>query len=173
MSTAFIKEPGQTALNTEITYPLSIFEEMDHLMQKIEKRAFSFFEERGYVDGFALDDWFRAESELVKATPIAVAEKDNEVIVRAEVPGFEAKELSVRAEPRYVSIYGKVEKKTEAGTTPKNHYNELSSNEVYRHIPLPVNVNAEQATAQLLNGVLEVTLPKAAPPRLIEVKTAA
>ena len=76
--------------------PSSISEEMDRLTAEIEKRAFSLFQERGGGDGFALSDWFRAESEFVHPAPTEVKEK--EVVIQAEVPGFELKELSISAE---------------------------------------------------------------------------
>lgn len=170
MSNSLVNQSIPTGSNIKIARPLSIFEEMDRLMQKIENRAFSLFQERGSTDGFALNDWFRAESEMVKAAPIEMEEKDNEVIVRAEVPGFETKELSIRADAQNLSIYGKVEKKTEP--TKKQHYSEISTNEVFRNISLPVNVDPDKATARLDKGVLEIRLPKAAAPKLVEIKPA-
>lgn len=172
MSTSLVNQSIPTGSNIKIARPLSIFEEMDRLMQKIENRAFSLFQERGYNDGFALNDWFRAESELVKAAPIEMEEKSNEVIIRAEVPGFEAKELSIRTDAQNLSIYGKIEKKTEADPTKKQRYSEISINEVFRNISLPVNVDPNKATARLDKGVLEIKLPKAAAPKLVEIKTA-
>lgn len=171
MSTALANQPTKPA-DLKVARPLSIFEEMDRLMEKVEQRAFELFKGRGSGDGFDMSDWFRAESELVKATPIEVEEKDNEVIVRAEVPGFEAKELSIRAEPQSLSIYGKLERKTEADQGKKQHYSEISTNEVFRNISLPININPDKAIARLDKGVLEITLPKAAPPKLVEVKAA-
>jgi HSP20 family protein len=153
--------------------PLSIFEEMDQMMEKIEKRAFGLFQERGSRDGTSLDDWFRAEAELVRVAPVEIEERDNEVIVRAEVPGFEAKELSVRADPYGLCIYGKSEQKTEADKKGHRHYSEISSNEVCRHVGLPTNINPDKASASLDKGLLEIKLPKAAPPKLVEIKTAA
>lgn len=167
MSTTLVKEA-----TPNIARPLSIFEEMDRLMEKIQNRAFGLFQQRGSAPGFTLDDWFQAESELVKTAPIEIEEKDSEVIVKAEVPGFDAKELSIRAEPGGLCIYGKSEKKTESDKKGNRHYSEISSSEVCRRVSLPINVNPEKASAHLDKGVLEIKLPKAAPPRLVEIKTA-
>ena len=34
---------------------------------RIRRRAYQLYEQRGSVDGFALDDWFQAEAEVLKA----------------------------------------------------------------------------------------------------------
>ena len=170
MATALVNQKEQGKGQISITRPASIFEEMDRLMRRVEERAFDLFRERGGGDGFALSDWFRAEHELVKAMPIQVEETDKEVIVRAEVPGFEAKELTIRAESDSLSVFGKVEKKTESEKGAKQHYSEISSNEVYREILLPTHVNPEKATAHLEKGVLVIHLAKSAPPRVVEIK---
>ena len=173
MSTALEKETAPSTITAGMPQPLSIFEEMERMMKKIEDRAFSLFKERGSVGGSPLEDWFRAESELVKTAPVEVEEQDHEIVVRAEVPGFEVKELSVKVEPYDLCIYGKSEKKTETNKKEKHYYSEISSSEVCRHISLPAAVDPDKASASLDKGVLEVKLPKAAPAKLIDVKKAA
>ena len=169
MATALVNQKAQGKGQLSIAKPMSIFEEMDQWMRRIEERAFSLFQERGGGNGFALGDWFKAEHELLKPMPIRVEETDNEVIVHAEVPGFEAKELSIRAEPDSISVRGKAEKKkSEKGA--KESYSEISTNEVYRAISLPAHVNPDKANAHLEKGVLEIRLAKAAPPKTVEIK---
>ena len=86
MSTMLAKEAPEKTPWPRLMAPLSIFEEMDRLAAEIEKRAFSLFEQRGGGDGFALNDWFLAESELVHPTPIQVKENEKEIVIHAEVP---------------------------------------------------------------------------------------
>lgn len=170
MATALVNQKAQGKGQISLARPSSIFEEMDRLMRRIEERAFHLFEQRGGGDGFALSDWFSAEHELVKAMPIQVEETEHEVVVHAEVPGFEAKELTVRAAPDSLFVYGKVEKKTESEKGAKKHYSEISSNEVYREIWLPSRINPDKTTAHLEKGVLEIHLAKATLPRVVEIK---
>jgi len=170
MATALVNQKAESKKQLSMTQPISIFEEMDRLMRRVEERAFRLFEERGGGDGFALSDWLGAEHELVKAMPIQVEETEKEVVVRAEIPGFEAKELTIQAETDCLSVFGKVEKKTESEKGAKQHYSEISCNEVYREISLPAHVNPEKATAHLEKGVLEIHLAKAAPARVVEIK---
>jgi hypothetical protein len=35
--------------------------------ERIRQRAYEFYEQRGRVDGFALDDWLQAEAEIMGA----------------------------------------------------------------------------------------------------------
>jgi HSP20 family protein len=172
MATALVNQKAQGKSQLSMARPLSLMEEMDQLMRRIEERAYGLFQERGGGDGFALSDWFRAEHELVKSMPIQVEETDSEVIVQAEVPGFEAKELKIRAESDLISVYGKTEKKTETEKGAKRHYSEIASNEVYREIYLPTSVDPEKATAHLEKGVLKIHMRKAASPRVVEIKAA-
>ncbi len=177
MSTMLAKEAPEKTPRPRLMAPLSIFEEMDRLAADIEKRAFSLFEQRGGGDGFALDDWFRAESEFVHPTPIEIKENEKEVVIQAEVPGFELKELSISAEPYSVCIYGKSEKREQEKKEEKKgtlqHYSEIRGTEILRQVSLPAAINPENATARLEKGVLEIRLPKASPPKLIEIKSAA
>lgn len=174
MAIALVKQKAQGKDQISITRPTSDFgemdQEMDQLIRRVEERAFNLFQQRGGGDGFALGDWFQAEREIVKSMPIQVEETDNEVIVHAEVPGFEVKDLSIRAEPNSLSVYGKVEKKTESEKGAKKQYSEISTNEVYREIPLPARINPDKANAHLKKGMLEVRLTKATQPKAIESK---
>jgi len=170
MSTELAKEPVASSSNTDVGRSVSVFDEMDRIMERIERRAFNLFKERGSTSNSAIDDWFRAESELLKPARVEIKEKEDEVIVRAQVPGFEAKELSVHAEPNRICIYGKSEKKTESDKKGDSHDSEMSSSEVCRYVSLPTNVNPEKASASLDKGVLEIRLPKTSAPKLVEVK---
>ncbi len=51
-------------------------------------------------------------------------------------------------------------------------YRELSATELCRRIALPSSINPEKMIARLAGGILEITAPKAAPPKTIEVKAA-
>ena len=144
----------------KISEPADIFEQLDRLYQSIARRAFEIFEGNGKTPGHELDDWFKAESEILHPVHINVSENDKTITVRAEVPGFGEKELDVQIEGKRVTITGKREtsKKEEKGKTV---YQESCSNEVLRVIDLPAEVDREKTTATLKNGILELEMPKA------------
>ena len=171
MSTALAVKPTSSG-RTMIKFPESqnIFEQMEALSTQIAQRAFNIFRDRGGFDGRDLDDWFRAEAELLKPVPIELSESDDSFTVRAEVPGFDPKEITVQVEPTSVYIHGKSEHKKEEKKGKEIKYSEVSASELSRRIDLPGMVNPDKVSAHLNKGVLELTLPKAAPPKTIEVK---
>jgi len=147
-------------------------EEFEALSNAIAGRAFGLFQQRGRADGQDQNDWFRAESELLKPVPIEVSETETGYSVRAEVPGFDIKELNVRAEPNALYIHGKKELKKEEKQGKEIKYSEFSSTELRRRIDLPNAIDPEKVSASLAKGVLELSLSKAAPAKPIEVKAA-
>ena len=86
-----------------------ISNQFSQISDGIARRAFDIFESRGRSPGHELEDWFRAESELLRSVPVNVAESDGEYIVRAEVPGFGDKDIEVIVEPLHLAISGKRE----------------------------------------------------------------
>ena len=150
-----------------------ILDHIEKLHDEITRRAFSIFEDNGHIPGHDLDHWLQAESELVHPVHIEVREKNGEVIVRAETPGFTAADLEVSVDGRQLTISGKRESKEEKTDGSKTVYSECRSDELLRVIDLPEDVNAEKASASLKDGLLEIALPKAAAAKKISVKSSA
>jgi HSP20 family protein len=146
-----------------------LFDRIQDLSNSIARRAFEIFEHRGRALGRDLEDWLRAESELLHPVHLDVAESADAVTVRAEVPGFTAKELEVGVEPRRLTISGKRET-SEEHTSKKTIYTEQCSNQIYRAIDLPAEVDTSKVTASLKNGVLELSMPKAAKAQKVKVQ---
>ncbi len=90
---------------------------------------------------------------------IELNENDRELILKAEVPGVEIKHLNIHAETESISIAGihdRHELTAEKELIPSQlHYGQLECN-----IPLPVKIQANQVKAELIDGVLTVTMPK-------------
>jgi HSP20 family protein len=145
--------------------------DFEALAKAISQRAFGLFQQRG-TDGLDLDDWFRAEAELLRPVPIELSESDDSYAIRAEVPGFEIKDLEIRAEPNSIYIHGKAEKTREEKKGKEVKYTEVSANELCRRIDLPGSIDPDKVSAKLMNGVLELNMPKAAPAKKVEVKVA-
>jgi HSP20 family protein len=95
-------------------------------------------------------------------------ELENEFVIRAEVPGFEASELEVNLTGNMLTIRAEHRPAAETEAAVERPYGRLE-----RTMTLPVGVNPETVTVLYRNGVLEVHLPKApeALTRRIEVKT--
>ncbi|MEJ2007937.1 MAG: DUF2934 domain-containing protein [Acidobacteriota bacterium] len=64
-----------------------MFDRMREMQEMIAHRAFELFERGGRIFGRDLENWFRAESELLRPVNISVEETDEGLEVQAEVPG--------------------------------------------------------------------------------------
>ena len=150
-----------------------LFEQMKGFSHSIARRAYEFFEARGRQFGNDLEDWFRAESELMRSVPVEVKETEDQITVRAEVPGFAANEIKVSVEPKYLFISGKSEKSTEE-KKEQTVLSEFRSNQFCRELAFLAEIDPAKATATLKDGILELVLAKAVPSEAIdvEVKTA-
>lgn len=169
-------EKSATAVQTAPSQPHvkaakieSSLERMSHLYDTISRRAFELFEKDGRVDGHHLRHWLEAERELLHTVHVRMEETDEEFLVQAELPGFTASDIEVSVEPRRLIITGKRESKQEnkqGGTV----YTEQCSDEIFRTMELPVDVNIAKVAATVKDGVLTVHLPKSAATRSIGVE---
>lgn len=146
-----------------------IFRDMKETFDSIARRAYEIFEANGRQLGRDLDDWVRAERELLHPVHLEMRESDGNLTVKAEVPGFEAKDIEISVEPGRLSIAGKREWSKEE-KEQKVLYSERRSNEFFRSLDLPVEIDPEKATASLKDGMLEVKLPKTATARKIRIE---
>jgi HSP20 family protein len=114
---------------------------------------------------------FDTEYGLDRFWGLDVEDRDDEIVVRAEVPGFEVNELDVQLSGRQLVI--KAEKKAASEKTGNGHSEEESYRSFQRSVMLPEGIKAEAIEAKYHNGVLEVHLPKSeeAKPKRISVRT--
>jgi HSP20 family protein len=150
----------------------SLIRRMNSLFDTLNRRAYELFETRGRQDGHDLEDWFHAESELLGPMPVEISDADDELIVRADLPGFREKDIEVRAERHRLIISAKRGQSHE-DQTRKTIYSDRKSNEVFRWIGLSDEVDPSQVKATLQDGTLEVDLPKVHPSRKIPVSARA
>lgn len=96
----------------------------------------------------------------VNIPSVDVIDRDNDVVVRAELPGVDKKDLDVSATDTTVTIKGSTTR--EEKEERENYYRrEMSRGAFARTVPLPVSVEGEKARASFNNGILEVVIPKA------------
>jgi HSP20 family protein len=137
-----------------------ISNQFSQIYDVIARRAFDIFESRDRSPGHELEDWFRAESDLLRPVPVNVAESDGEYIVRAEVPGFGDKDIEVMVEPLHLAISGKRETK-ENEQNGKMICSESRADRIFRVLDLPSVVDTSKVSTTLRDGILIVDLPKA------------
>ena len=94
------------------------------------------------------------------AIPLDVVEQDDELLVRASIPGVKVDDIDVSIENRVLTI--KAETKTEAEHKEGGYLvRERRSGSFLRSLRLPESVDADKAKTSYNDGVLTVNLPKA------------
>ncbi len=95
------------------------------------------------------------------APPIEVFEKEDKFVVKAELPGMKEEDIDVSVVGDTLTIKG--ERKAETEVKEEDYYCcERSYGSFFRSIALPSTVDAKKIEASFEDGVLEVSLPKAA-----------
>jgi HSP20 family molecular chaperone IbpA len=167
--TVAITEPAKEAAPMKLLPGSDLIDRIQDLSNSIARRAFEIFEGRGRALGHDLDDWLRAESEFLHPVHVDFTESDEALTVRAEVPGFSARELEVAVEPHRLTISGKRETSAES-TSEKTIYAEQCSKQIFRAVDLPKEVDSSKVTATLKDGVLELSMPKAAKAQKVPIE---
>ncbi|MBM3449394.1 MAG: Hsp20/alpha crystallin family protein [Armatimonadetes bacterium] len=101
---------------------------------------------------------------------LEIFETEGEIVVRAELPGIDPKDVDITLTQEGVSIRAEVKPDAENG---KRNYlrRELRYGTFMHAIGLPTDVDRDAARASFRHGILEVTLPKSerAKPRQVKV----
>jgi HSP20 family protein len=120
----------------------SLRHEMDRLFDR-------FFEPRG-EDFELVGEW---------APKVDVKENKDSVVVKAEIPGVDQKDLSVALQDQVLTISGSKNQEKEE-KDERYHRVERSYGSFSRSFRLPAGVETEKVTAGFKDGVLTITLPK-------------
>ena len=109
------------------------------------------FHEEGFNDSFPL-----TFSNMPK---MDVIDKSKEIVVKAELPGIDKKDIDVSITKNRLLIKAKTchEEKVEKEDYLKE---EISKSEIYRSLLLPADVDDSKVKTSFKNGVLELTIPK-------------
>jgi len=98
-----------------------------------------------------------------------VSETKNELVVKAEVPGMDAKDIDISLSDGMLTIKG--EKKQEKEEKEADyHLVERSYGAFVRSVQLPKEVKADKINASYKDGVLKITLPKSEEVKKKEIK---
>ncbi len=137
---------GPTSMN-----PMAVMRDMDRLFEDFRSEWENAFM---YPKGGAID--------VVRQPLVDLADNGREYTVKAEVPGVNKEDLNIEVSEDTIEISAesKEERKEEKSGYIRRERRYAS---FYRSIPLPEDVLPDKVSADLKEGVLTVTLPKAAP----------
>ena len=99
------------------------------------------------------------ETPMIRTPRIDIYEKDNNVVVEAEVPGIDPKNIDVSIRDNILKIEAKAEEKKEEKR--KGYWRkEIGTKYFKREILLPTEVVEEKAEGEYNDGILKLTIPK-------------
>jgi HSP20 family protein len=127
------------------------------------------------LDRYALDVW-NSWTPLVyhdrrAEIPMDMHETKDDLIVKAELPGFKKEDIDVKLEGDSLTLKA-VSKREELPKESTSYLSERCFGEYSRSLTLPVPVQSDKVVASFENGILELRLPKTeqVKARHIEVK---
>jgi HSP20 family protein len=138
---------------------LAPFRDFERMRRDMDRLWDSFFE-RGVRRTDEEGEWLPS---------LDVAETKNDVVVKAEIPGMDPKDIDISLTDGLLTIKG--EKKEEREEKEKDyHLVERSYGTFTRWIRLPKEVQRDKINASYKNGVPTVTLPKSEEAKKKEIK---
>lgn len=95
----------------------------------------------------------------MRSPSMDVIDRDNEVVVRIELPGVDKKDIDVSVSNDTLTVKGTSSK--ELSEEKGNYYrSEIRKGAISRTISLPPGVDSSKAEAKFRDGLLELTMPK-------------
>jgi len=131
---------------------MTLREAMDHLFDDAFTRPLSL-----------RDGW--------SAPAVDMYQTDEEVVVKASIPGFKAEDVQINVTGDILTFRGEI-KRADEKKEKAWHIREQRWDSFERALALPTEVVADKAKAEFENGLLTITLPKAeeVKPKTITVK---
>ena len=146
----------QRATGSVSARSLSPFEEMDRLFESLFPRS-----------------WLRpmrwewpSMGELAapfegRVPKVDIIDRDEDILVRAELPGVDKKDLDISITDNTVTIHATTSREQEQ-EEGEYYRREITRGSYSRTLALPAEVDAEGAKASFKDGILELTVPKVA-----------
>jgi len=128
--------------------------------------------DRLFEESFLQPGLFGSAEKSAGMLPLDVYETEDEVVVKATVPGVKPEDINVTLTGEVLSIKG--EYRTEEKDEKRNYLRqERRYGSFSRQVSLPVAVNSDQCKATFENGVLTLELPKAEAAKAKSIKVTA
>lgn len=105
---------------------------------------------------------FRTEfyGERIWSPAIDISDTGDNLVIKAEVPGFDKKNINISLTGDNITISGKTQEEKEEKKS-RYIYKERVSGSFTRSFTLPVPVDRNKVKATCKDGILEIVLPKA------------
>lgn len=117
--------------------------------------------DRLFEESFLRPGSFGVSDSASAMLPLDMYETENDVVVKAAIPGVKPEDIEVTVTGDLLSIKGEFRTESEQKDEKRNyHRQERRYGSFCRQVTLPSGVNADACAADFENGVLTLTLPK-------------
>lgn len=132
----------------------SLMAEWEKATAAVRQRAFDYYQSRGGTSGRDLEDWLRAERDVIWAPRAEMTESSEAIVLRIDAAGLEAMNLRVTATPNSILI------QADAGHRHDESNGGLCfcefGEKLFRRFELPSAIDVNQVLATLDKGILQI-----------------
>lgn len=136
--------------------------QMQQVQLAIASRAYDLFRQRGGEHGHDWEDWFRAESEMLRPVSVVSSELADRISVHINVLGFQPDELKVAVERRRIMILGQKQINLTESERAAEYFRSFPD-QIMRIVDLLVEIDPSNPVIELQEGMLKVELIKSGP----------
>ncbi len=119
---------------------LTLAGDVEKVYERMTVRVYEYFVERGCINGYEIDDWLRAENELLVKPRVELRREDRAFIVEMVLPDLDFKDLHIRVTPREMLV-----------TSPQRQ-----GQQIYRVVRFPEEIDFTKVDAGFAGNTLRV-----------------
>jgi HSP20 family protein len=139
--------------------PWKPFREISTLRKEMDNLLNRFFGKSSLAEAFG-GEW---------SPTMDVSETASSIVVKAELPGLEVKDIDVSMSGDVLTIKGEKRKEQEE-KDEHHHYSERYYGSFQRSFRLPTTIQSDKIEASFEKGILKITLPKTEEAKKKEIK---
>jgi len=118
--------------------------------------------ERWFEEEWPELEWPEFRFPRIRTPRMDIYEEGNNIVAEVEIPGIDPKNIEVEVKDNILKVEAKEEEKKEV--KEKGYFKkEIGRKYFKRQVLLPTEVQGEKAEAEYADGILKITIPKAAP----------
>ena len=152
MSNVIIERPETAREMSELA------NEANTINSRIRERAFELFEKSSEARGNDLENWIRAEEELLQIPQSKIGERDGSIFLHVTIQGHHEEPLKVVAMPDALIVSAEPKHRHS-----KNHLAAIGAKRIFQRFNLADSIDTGSVHATLENGLLKITAKLAQP----------
>ena len=137
----------------------SVFDQMERRREAVRSRAFELFEARGGDSGHAVEDWLKAEREVLGSLPLETQESESEFEFHVPLDDSEISQVEIIVTPSEIVVHARPDE--DGADEPNAPQRPCVLRHIYRRIELPQPISTDRTKATLDQGTLRITAAKA------------